>query len=139
MDNPSNDFLSLAATLLDALPPSGQSDKAMSTDYRWHFDSLAPLVADIPPVQDQAMLQLHALFGPMLMSALQLIDRREGEWRGSTIVKSIRCAEEPIDTPIIHLVVIMERLTTKELTKVGHLILGKAVHSAHILPFNGYS
>lgn len=64
------------------------ADKAMSTDYRWLFDSLAPLVADIPPVQDQAMLQLHALFGPMLMSALQLIDRREGEWRGSSVLSS---------------------------------------------------
>jgi hypothetical protein len=34
------------------------------------------------------MLQLHALFGPMLMSALQLIDRREGEWSGSSVLRS---------------------------------------------------
>ncbi|CAD6583062.1 MAG: hypothetical protein TREMPRED_003463, partial [Tremellales sp. Tagirdzhanova-0007] len=51
---PSNEFLLLALTLLDALPPSG-------------------------PILDETMLQLQALFGPMLMSAFQLIDRREGQ------------------------------------------------------------
>jgi hypothetical protein len=65
----------------------GVENEMTSTHYRCLFDSLAPLIS--PPVQDQAMLQLHALFGPMLMSALQLIDRREGEWRGSSVLRSI--------------------------------------------------
>lgn len=30
-------------------------------------------------VDDMLLLQLHTVFGPMLMSALQLIDRREGK------------------------------------------------------------
>ncbi|KAK8843349.1 hypothetical protein IAR55_007006 [Kwoniella newhampshirensis] len=49
---PSDEFLLLAATLLDALPPS-------------------------LPISDTLLLQLHAIFGPMLMSALQLVDKRE--------------------------------------------------------------
>ncbi|WVQ75468.1 hypothetical protein IAR50_005093 [Cryptococcus sp. DSM 104548] len=52
MDRPPQEFLYLAATLLDALPPSA-------------------------PINDALLLQLHMLFGPMLMSALQLVDRRE--------------------------------------------------------------
>ncbi|AAW44044.2 hypothetical protein CNF02600 [Cryptococcus deneoformans JEC21] len=46
------EFLLLSATLLDALPSSS-------------------------PIDDTLLLQLHIVFGPMLMSALQLIDRRE--------------------------------------------------------------
>ncbi|WVQ63945.1 uncharacterized protein L199_002102 [Kwoniella botswanensis] len=45
-------FLILVATLLDSLPPS-------------------------LPVSDTLLLQLHAIFGPMLLSALQLVDKRE--------------------------------------------------------------
>ncbi|WWC64075.1 uncharacterized protein I303_106682 [Kwoniella dejecticola CBS 10117] len=47
-----NPFIVLAATLLDALPPS-------------------------LPISDVLLLQLHAIFGPMLLSALQLVDKRE--------------------------------------------------------------
>ncbi|OXG15461.1 hypothetical protein C366_04049 [Cryptococcus neoformans Tu401-1] len=47
-----SEFLLLSATLLDALPSS-------------------------PPIDDTLLLQLHTVFGPMLVSALQLIDRRE--------------------------------------------------------------
>ncbi|WVQ90023.1 hypothetical protein IAS59_003799 [Cryptococcus gattii] len=46
------EFLLLSATLFDALP-------------------------SFPPIDDMLLLQLHTVFGPMLMSALQLIDRRE--------------------------------------------------------------
>ncbi|WVF65577.1 hypothetical protein IAT40_000307 [Kwoniella sp. CBS 6097] len=49
---PSPEFLLLAATLLDALPPS-------------------------LPITDSLLLQLHLVFGPMLVSALQLVDKRE--------------------------------------------------------------
>ncbi|WVQ93241.1 hypothetical protein IAU59_000306 [Kwoniella sp. CBS 9459] len=49
---PSKEFLLLAATLLDALPPS-------------------------LPINDSLLLQLHLVFGPMLVSALQLVDKRE--------------------------------------------------------------
>lgn len=69
-------FCLLAATLLDALPSSGSgmllillslalisSDALMNTDH---------------PVPDTLLMQLHSIFGPMLLSALQLIDRREG-------------------------------------------------------------
>ncbi|WVN87871.1 uncharacterized protein L203_103068 [Cryptococcus depauperatus CBS 7841] len=49
---PSPAFMLLAATLLDALPAS-------------------------LPVDDALLLQLHIVFGPMLMSALQIVDRRE--------------------------------------------------------------
>lgn len=49
-----SEFLLLSATLLDALPSS-------------------------PPIDDTLLLQLHTVFGPMLVSALQLIDRREGK------------------------------------------------------------
>ncbi|WWD21135.1 hypothetical protein CI109_105616 [Kwoniella shandongensis] len=49
---PSDEFLLLAATLLEALPPS-------------------------LPISDTLLLQLHGVFGPMLMSALQLVDKRE--------------------------------------------------------------
>ncbi|ODN74607.1 hypothetical protein L202_06963 [Cryptococcus amylolentus CBS 6039] len=52
MERPPQEFLYLAATLLDALPAS-------------------------EPISDALLLQLHMLFGPMLMSALQLVDRRE--------------------------------------------------------------
>ncbi|WVQ81515.1 hypothetical protein IAT38_003639 [Cryptococcus sp. DSM 104549] len=52
MEPPSPEFMLLAASLLDALPPR-------------------------LPVDDALLLQLHAVFGPMLMAALQLIDRRE--------------------------------------------------------------
>ncbi|WVR09097.1 hypothetical protein IAU60_006159 [Kwoniella sp. DSM 27419] len=50
--SPSSEFLLLAATLLDALPPS-------------------------PPISDSLLLQLHSVFGPMLVSALQLVDKKE--------------------------------------------------------------
>ncbi|ADV23002.1 hypothetical protein I305_03608 [Cryptococcus gattii E566] len=54
------EFLLLSATLFDALP-------SMVTDIKWDL------------VDDMLLLQLHTVFGPMLMSALQLIDRREGK------------------------------------------------------------
>ncbi|KAK1922563.1 hypothetical protein DB88DRAFT_495539 [Papiliotrema laurentii] len=50
----SNDFLNLVATLIAQLPSSPSQ-----------------------PLNDQILLQLNMIFGPMLMSALQLIDRRE--------------------------------------------------------------
>ncbi|WWC91261.1 uncharacterized protein L201_006204 [Kwoniella dendrophila CBS 6074] len=52
MVEPSTSFLSLVATLLHALPPT-------------------------LPIPDTLLLQLHAIFGPMLLSALQLVDKRE--------------------------------------------------------------
>ncbi|WWC97939.1 hypothetical protein V866_004828 [Kwoniella sp. B9012] len=52
MTQPSPSFLILVATLLDSLPPT-------------------------LPVSDTLLLQLHAIFGPMLLSALQLVDKRE--------------------------------------------------------------
>ncbi|WOO84951.1 Zinc finger SWIM domain-containing protein 7 [Vanrija pseudolonga] len=50
--HPSQDFLALVEALLFALSPSEQAPDAVLT-------------------------QLHALFGPMLVSALQLVDRRD--------------------------------------------------------------
>ncbi|BEI85179.1 hypothetical protein CcaverHIS002_0505800 [Cutaneotrichosporon cavernicola] len=41
------------------------------------FLLLAATVLDSPLDSDIALLQLHSVFGPMLMSALQLVDRRE--------------------------------------------------------------
>ncbi|WRT69013.1 uncharacterized protein IL334_005995 [Kwoniella shivajii] len=52
MQETSISFLILMATLIDSLPPT-------------------------LPIQDTLLLQLHAVFGPMLMSALQLVDKRE--------------------------------------------------------------
>ncbi|WWC73140.1 uncharacterized protein I206_107106 [Kwoniella pini CBS 10737] len=52
MVEPANPFIDLAATLLDSLPPA-------------------------LPISDTLLLQLHAIFGPMLLSALQLVDKRE--------------------------------------------------------------
>ncbi|WVW79293.1 hypothetical protein I302_101260 [Kwoniella bestiolae CBS 10118] len=52
MVEPSSSFLVLVATLLDSLPPS-------------------------LPIPDTLLLQLHAIFGGMLLSALQLVDKRE--------------------------------------------------------------
>ncbi|OCF54534.1 hypothetical protein L486_08084 [Kwoniella mangroviensis CBS 10435] len=52
MTEPSSSFLILVATLLDSLPP-------------------------FLPITDTLLLQLHAVFGSMLLSALQLVDKRE--------------------------------------------------------------
>ncbi|BEJ15840.1 hypothetical protein CspHIS471_0504450 [Cutaneotrichosporon sp. HIS471] len=41
------------------------------------FLLLAATLLDSPLDGDTALLQLHSVFGPMLMSALQLVDRRE--------------------------------------------------------------
>ena len=39
-------------------------------------------------VNDTLLLQLQAIFGPMLMSALQLVDRREGVLPGLNVLVS---------------------------------------------------
>ncbi|RSH77289.1 uncharacterized protein EHS24_003599 [Apiotrichum porosum] len=52
MSDPSTQFLHLVSSLLSNLSPSS-------------------------PVPDAILLQLHVVFGPMLTSALQLVDRRD--------------------------------------------------------------
>lgn len=54
MLEPSDELFMLAATLIDALPSKATE-----------------------PVDDTLLLQLQALFGPMLLSALQIMDRRD--------------------------------------------------------------
>lgn len=61
--NASPHFLLLASHLLEALTPNTR--KLLSPD---------ELTA-----ADAALAQLHVVFGPMLISALQLVDRREGK------------------------------------------------------------
>lgn len=61
--DPSPHFLVLAATLLDALAPETGELK------------ICPTLTSAP---DAALTRLHAVFGPMLTSAMQLVDRREG-------------------------------------------------------------
>ncbi|EIW65844.1 hypothetical protein TREMEDRAFT_66212 [Tremella mesenterica DSM 1558] len=54
MSDPSPEFLYLTATLLSSLPLSDKS------------------------VDETLLLQLHSIFGPMLLSALQIMDRQDG-------------------------------------------------------------
>lgn len=71
------EFLLLSATLLDALPSSSPSMLATIVICLWTFGVVTDIMSH--PVDDTLLLQLHIVFGPMLMSALQLIDRREGK------------------------------------------------------------
>jgi hypothetical protein len=71
-DTISGDFVRLALTLIQQLPssPSETRERVRSA----HCAELTCDAAD-----EAVLLRLQMVFGPMLMSALQLVDRREGE------------------------------------------------------------
>lgn len=72
---PSTEYMVLATNLVDALGDTTTGKRLVPT---------MGLESDVK-ASDTVLLQLQALFGPMLTSALQLVDKREGKLSGADL------------------------------------------------------
>jgi hypothetical protein len=66
---PSMEYMSLATTLLDSLGGGTDNGQPIGPGQK----------VQLTLVSDTVLLQLQALFGPMLTSALHLVDKRDGK------------------------------------------------------------
>lgn len=87
-------------------------------------------------VKDGLLLQLQAMFGPMLMSALQLVDRREGELIVETLNEKLMDSGEDSVTDwskdLAGRSKLPGALLAWTLTKSGHIVHWSTIHTQHV-------